>query len=104
MKYTYTEDALLLMKKYAAKCDINWNNLDGAVFQGHVENRAKQLGSEKITIDIVRWYWLEDHNRILENLYAAGKIKKEEKNHCKTSVRNGKVFHKGEFIEKLGSV
>jgi hypothetical protein len=97
----YTEDALLLMKKYAAKCDINWNNLDSTVFQGHVEKRARQLGLQKIIVDIVRWYWLEKHNEVLEKLYVAGKIEEEKKNYCKTSIKNGEVFHRGDFIEKL---
>jgi hypothetical protein len=100
----YTKEALMLMKKYAAKCQIDWNNLNSTIFQSHIENKAKQNNSEEITVEIVRWYWLEEHNRILENLYIAGKIEEDKKNYCKTSVKNGKVFHKGEFIEKLEGV
>jgi hypothetical protein len=97
----YTTQALDLMKRYAAKCKIDWDNLDSTVFQFHVENRAKQLGSNEITVGIVRWYWLEKHNEVLERLYAAGKIEEDKKNYCKTSIKNGEVFHKGEFIERL---
>jgi len=100
----YTEEALLLMKKYASECNIDWNNLNSTVFQGHVENKTRQLGLNKITIDVVRWYWLEKHNEVLENLYAAEKIEEGPKNYCKTSIKNGEVFHKGKFIERLGGV
>ncbi|HOZ16555.1 MAG TPA: hypothetical protein PLF70_01560 [Candidatus Portnoybacteria bacterium] len=100
----YTTQALDLMKKYTVKCKINWDNLDGTIFQFHIESRAKQLGLNEITVNVVRWYWLEKHNEVLENLYVAGKIEEDEKNYCKTFVKNREVFHRDEFIEKLEGV
>jgi len=97
----YTKPALPLMKKYAAKCKIDWNNLGGTIFQPRLEARAKQLGSEKITIGIVRWYWLKNHNLVLLKLLSANKISEKDANYCMTSIKNGKVFHKGMFVEKI---
>ena len=99
----YTKSALLLMKKYAAKCRINWNNLGATVFQGHLEVRAKSLGLKKITVHVVRWYWFKVHNPILYKLLQSGKINKQEMEYCKTSIKNGCVFHRGMLIEKLKS-
>ena len=34
-KEDFTEAGWLLLKKYAAKCDINWDNLTTTAFQAH---------------------------------------------------------------------
>jgi len=95
----YTGQALLLMKKYAVKCNIDWNNLGATLFQPRLEAKARSMGSEKITTSIVRWYWLEDHNSVLQKLFDSGKIKKQEMEYCKVSVKKGRVFHQNMFIE-----
>jgi hypothetical protein len=99
----YTKRALLLMKKYAAKCNIDWNNLSGRVFQYHLEMRVKSRGGKKITVDDVRWYWLKKHNSTLKKLFTAGKIKKQDMNYCSVLIKNGCVFHQGMFVEKVRS-
>jgi len=99
----YTRQALLLMKKYAPKCNIDWNNLSNGVFQRHLEARAKSKGRNKIIVDDVRWYWLKKHNSILKELFNAGKIKKQEMVYCSVSIKNGRIFHQGMFIEKVKS-
>lgn len=100
----YTKPALLLMRKYAARCKVDWDNLDATVFHLRLEAKAKSLGLKKITILVVRWYWFEDHNSILQKLFDSGKIKKQEMEYCRVSVKNGRVFHRNMFIEtKKGS-
>jgi hypothetical protein len=105
MKHTkddYTEAGLSLLKKYAAKCNINWNNLVATTFQEPLEKRAESQGREKITEEEIRWYFLEKHNSDIAKLLEAKITTKEAAENCMTTVKDGKVFHKGEFVEKLG--
>jgi len=99
----YTDAALSLMKKYAAKCKIDWNNLSTTVFQTRLEAKARSLNKKKITVGLVRWYWQKEHNVILQKLFDAEKINKQELEYCKVSVKNGCVFHRGMLIEKKSS-
>lgn len=106
MKHTiddYTESGLSLLKKYAAKCNINWDNLITTAFQEPLEKRAESHGHEKITEEEVRWYFLEKHNSDIVKLLKAKMTTEEAAKNCMTTVKeNGEVFHKGEFVEKLG--
>ncbi len=97
----YTEPGLLLLKRYAAKCEINWNNLTSTKFQGPLEKRAESRGHGKITEEDVRGYFFEEHNSDIEQLLKSGVVNEKEANYCKASIKDGKVFHKGEFIEEL---
>lgn len=99
----YTKQALLLMKKYATKCDVDWNNLSNRIFQRHLEARAKLLGKKNIGVAEVRWYWHKKHNSILKKLFDAGKIKKQEMDYCSVSIKNGRVFHQDIFVDKVKS-
>jgi hypothetical protein len=101
-KEDFTEAGWLLLKKYAAKCDINWDNLTTTAFQEPLEKRAESQGHEKITEEEVRWYFLEKHNSDIAKLLEAKITTKEAAENCMTTVKDGEVFHKGEFVEKLG--
>jgi len=59
------------------------------------------LGLNKINTAVVRWYWLKIHNSKLDKLLAINKISKKDADYCKTSIKNGKVFHRNVFIEKI---
>ncbi len=89
MMMDFTEAALRLTKKYAsgALCKIDFSKLENTMFYPYYLLIAQKMGSKKITIKIVREYWLRIHNQLVVERFNLGLLKREEAKNCLVKLR-----------------
>lgn len=85
----FTKDALRLTKKYAtgASCEIDFKNIEKTMFYPHYLLIAKNRKLGKITIEVVREYWLRIHNEIVIKRFMVGDLKSKEAKNCMVRPR-----------------
>jgi len=85
----FTQDALRLTKEYAsgALCKIDFKNIEKTMFYPHYVSIAKKMNLGKITVEVIRKYWLEIHNEIVVKRFTVGDLKPEEAKKCMVRPR-----------------
>jgi hypothetical protein len=80
----FTQDALRLTKEYAtgASCKIDFKNIERTMFYPHYLLIAKNKKLGKITVEVVREYWLGIHNKIVVKRFMVGDLNPEEAKKC----------------------